>query len=133
MSAIDMKPRGFVALMSAIIISVVLLIVATTGSFTGFLKRGNILDSELKRRSAATADACAEQAFLLIADDPANNPPLTTLIFNSLDSCRLLVTGASPKNIRIQATSSRAVTNLDIDYDPAATPPLISWQEVAAF
>lgn len=126
-----MQPRGFIALMSAIIISAILLIVATTGGLTGFYERANILDAELKDRSAATADACADQALLLIAND-STYTGLTLLTLNSLDSCRVLVSGASPKNIRIQATSSNAVTNLRIDYDPAASA-VTSWQEVPVF
>jgi len=124
--------RGFIALMSAIIISAILLIVATTGSLTGFFERSNILDSELKERSAAAADACADQAFLLIANDPTYTG-LSLLTLNSLDSCRLLVSGSSPKSIRIQATSSNAaVTNLQISYNPS-TFSIISWQEIPMF
>ena len=118
--------------MSAIIISAILLIVATTGSLTGFFERSNILDSELKERSAAAADACADQAFLLIANDPTYTG-LSLLTLNSLDSCRLLVSGSSPKSIRKQATSSNAaVTNLQISYNPS-TFSIISWQEIPMF
>jgi hypothetical protein len=126
-----MKARGFVALMSAIVISAVLLIIAVTGSFTVFFGRGNILDAELKSRSAAAADACAEQAFLLIANDPTYTG-LSVFTFNSLDSCRVEVSGDSPKSLRIQATSSRAVTNLEINYDPDI-PSVLSWREVPVF
>lgn len=120
---------GFIALMSAIIISAILLIVATTGSLTGFYERSNILDSELKDRSATAADACADQALLFIANDPTY-AGLSVLNLNSLDTCRALVSGATPKSIRIQATSSSAaVTNLLILYDPAAFS-VISWQEI---
>ena len=122
---------GFIALMSAIIISAILLVVITTGGLTGFYGRANILDSELKDRSSAAADACADQAFLLIANDSAYTG-LTLLTLNSLDSCRVQVSGVSPKSIRVQATSSNAVTNLQISYDPA-TPAVLSWQEVPVF
>jgi len=124
--------RGFVALMSAIIISVVLLIVATTGSFTGFLKRGNILDSELKRRSAAAADACAEQAFLLIANE-STYAGLSTLTFNSLDSCSVTVADSGgTKDLEIQGISRNAYTNLDVSLDPD-TLTILSWEEVPSF
>jgi hypothetical protein len=125
------RPQGFIALMSAIIISAILLIVVTTGGLTGFYSRSNILDAELKSRSAAAADACADQALLLIANDSAYIG-LTLLTLNSLDSCRVLVSGVSPKDIRIQATSSNAITNLEINYDPAASA-VISWQEIQTF
>ena len=122
--------KGFIALMSAIIISAVLLMIAVTGSLTGFFERSNILDSELKDRSAAAADACADQAFLLIANDPYYTD---TAVFslNSLDSCRVVVRGSYP-NIRIQATSSTAVTNLQIQYS-TTTFSVITWQEIPVF
>ena len=117
--------------MSAIIISAILLIIATTGSLTGFNGRSNILDSELKNRSLAVADACADQAFLLIINDAAYTG-LTALTLNSLDSCRVLVTGTASKNIRIQATSSTAITNLQIQYD-LTTHTVSTWQEIPVF
>ena len=58
------KNKGFVALMSSIIISVILLLLATNLSFTGFYSRFNILDSEMKERSSAIADACIDIAIL---------------------------------------------------------------------
>lgn len=123
---------GFIALMSAILISAVLLLVVTTGSLTGFYQRFNILDTEFKGRSAAAADACADQAFLLVANNPAY-VGLTLLDINALDSCRALVGDDSPdKSIRIQATSSSAVTNLQIIYNPN-TLSVVSWQEIPVF
>jgi hypothetical protein len=123
--------RGFIALMSALIISAVLLVTVLTGSLTGFYERANILDAELKDRSSATADACADQALLLIAND-TNYVGTSLLRLNSLDSCRAVVSGTTLKSIRIQATSSVAVTNLVISYD-IGTLSVTSWQELAVF
>ena len=122
---------GFIALTSAVIIAAVLLIAAVTGGLAGYFGRANILDSELKHRSATAANACADQAFLLIADDPAYTG-LSLFTFNSLDSCRVQISGSSPKSVRVQATSSSAVTNLQISYDPSAYS-VVSWQEVATY
>jgi len=118
--------------MSAIIISAILLIVAVTGSLTGFFQRSNILDSELKSRSSAVADACADHALLLIANDATftNSASPILFTFNSLDSCRVFVSDTPPyKSVKVQATSSNAVTNLTISYDPAA-PAILSWEEI---
>lgn len=123
--------------MSAIIISAVLLMIALTGSFDGFMARSNVLDSELKDRSSAAADACADHAMLLIANDStytstrANPVILST---NNLDSCRVYVldTGGT-KTIFVQATSSKAaVTNLLIGYNQT-TAQVTSWQETPMF
>jgi hypothetical protein len=125
------QPRGFIALMSAIIISAILLILVSTGSLTGFYGRMNVLDSELKSRSMTAAEACADHAFLLVMRD-SDYTGTEVLKFNSLDSCRILVSGTSPKSIRIQATSTPAVTNLLISYDPASYS-VLSWREIPIF
>lgn len=117
--------------MSAIVISAVLLMVAVTGSFTGFFARSNILDSELKKRSEAAAGACADQAILLLANDPSYSATIF-LNLNSLDVCRAVIGGGAP-NIKIQATSSSAaVTNLYINFN-ATTRVIAKWEEVATF
>ena len=123
--------RGFIALLSALIISAVLLVTVVTGSLSGFYERSNILDGELKSRSVDAADACADQAMLLITSDASYTGTLTTTL-NSLDSCRVVVSGASPKSIRVQATSSSAITNLQISYNPV-TDTVISWKEIPVF
>jgi hypothetical protein len=123
--------KGFIALMSAIIISAVLLVTVVAGGLTGFYGRSNILDGELKSRSSAAADACADQALLMIANDSTYTGTLTTVL-NSLDACRAVVSGTSPKSIRIQATSSAAITNLQISYDPS-TSSVVSWEELPVF
>ena len=61
------KKNGFIALISVIIISFVLLLIAITLNFIGFYGRFNILDSENKERSAELADACIETARLNLA------------------------------------------------------------------
>jgi type II secretory pathway pseudopilin PulG len=55
---------GFIALMSAIIISIVLLGIVLTGGLTGFFGRFNVLDSESKERSVAAAESCIDLAVL---------------------------------------------------------------------
>lgn len=115
--------NGFIALMSAVIISAVLLLVVISGGLTGFFSRSNVLDSELKSRSRAVADACLEQALLLIANNPAYVEDEYQK-FNDLDGCYLDVNDSSGiKQILIQGSSTRAVTNLDVRYDHLADPP----------
>lgn len=126
------RPRGFIALMSAIIISAVLLLVVTTSSFTGFYTRLNVLDTELKARSFAAADACASVALFELAQNL--NPSDVVLSLNNLDECRVgAVTGTAQKTFRVQATSSNsAVTNLQIVVDTSDFS-IVSWQEISTF
>lgn len=61
--------RGFIALFSVIIITSALLLMATTLSFSGFMGRFNILDSELKEKSNALAEACIDEAILRVYEN----------------------------------------------------------------
>jgi hypothetical protein len=61
--------RGFIALLSVIIITLVLLVLASTLGFTGFFARSNILDSELKAESDFLALSCIEHVRLKLALD----------------------------------------------------------------
>jgi hypothetical protein len=70
---IKSNTSGFIALMSAIIISIVLLGIVLTGGLTGFFGRFNILDSESKERSSALAESCIDLAVL----DYINNGAVT--------------------------------------------------------
>lgn len=122
-----MQPRGFIALMSVIIISAVLLLVVTTSSFTGFYSRFNMLDAELKARSAAAADACADTQLLKAAQ---NNFTPTTLTLNSIDVCQAVALASN--TIKVQATSSNsAVTNLLVTYNSDYS--IHTWQEISTF
>ena len=126
------NPKGFIALMSAIIISAILLLVVVSSSFTGFYGRLNILDSELKERSLASAEACVDEAILNLANDP-NYVGNATFRLNSIDKCYLgTIPAFNPKTFRVQATSSGAVSNLQITID-ASTLTVSSWQEIPNF
>lgn len=131
--------KGFIALMSVIIIGIVLLLVVITASLTGFYSRFNVLDFELKERSSAAADACVSQALLNIANDAsyAGAGAMPTLRLNSLDSCWVgpvttIVGSPSRKAFEVQATSSDAVTNLAIVAN-ADDLSIISWREIPNF
>ncbi|MDE2399791.1 MAG: hypothetical protein KGL67_02160 [Patescibacteria group bacterium] len=118
--------KGFVALMSAIIISVVLLLITTNLSLTGFYDRSNILDSELKDRSSALAEACVDTAILNMVQG-------TTYIGSvnvGADTCTIQsVTGSNQKTILIQAKYSNYYTNLKVVAN-TVDGSIVSWQEI---
>ncbi len=127
--------EGFIALISVIIICAVLLLVVIGSSLSSFNSRFNLLDSELKQRSAAAADACANYALLQLAQDQtyAGGGAWDTLVLNQLDKCRVgPVGGTTQKSFKIQATSSNAVTNLAVTVD-ASDLSTVSWQEVQTY
>ena len=133
------RHRGFIALMSAIIIATILLLVATTGGLTGIFARGNALDAELKARSVVAADACVDLALLALANDPGflgNDPPHW---LNSLDVCRIgavaTVTVSSDTtyqftvNASSGVTAAPATTNLEVVVNTTDLS-VVSWLEV---
>ena len=124
-----MQFRGFIALMSAIIISAVLLIIVTTSSFTGFFGRTNILDAELKARSAAAAEACINSQILAIASNLVLCPTITDIDLNTIDHCTIKFLTCSPIEIKAQGTANGAYTNLDVLVDPADFS-ITSWKEI---
>jgi type II secretory pathway component PulK len=79
--------KGFIALISVVIISFVLLLVATTLSTKGFYARFNILDSESKERSNALADACIETARLKLANDTSYTADNVKIIVTTNQKC----------------------------------------------
>ncbi len=81
------QKKGFIALMSVIIITFVLLLLGISLGFTGFFGRLNIFDSELKVRSNALAEACIEVAILKIAEDPAYSQGSISVIPVDAESC----------------------------------------------
>ncbi|OGE80054.1 MAG: hypothetical protein A2826_01040 [Candidatus Doudnabacteria bacterium RIFCSPHIGHO2_01_FULL_43_23] len=61
--------EGYIALISVVLISAVLLIFAFSVGFSNFLARFNILDSEYKKVSLGLAEACGELAVLSLSTD----------------------------------------------------------------
>lgn len=120
---------GFIALMSVIIISALMLAVSLALSMSGFLARSNITDSEHKERSAALADGCVDDALIRLAASSsyAGNEVITM----GDDQCTIVsvaIVGTSA-TIRTTATIEKAMTTIQV---MATLNPLIilSWQEL---
>ncbi|OGI76052.1 hypothetical protein A3C67_00505 [Candidatus Nomurabacteria bacterium RIFCSPHIGHO2_02_FULL_42_19] len=121
---------GFIALMSAIIISVVLLLLATNLSLIGFYGRFNILDSELKERSSTLAEACADTAILKLANNPGYNPANEPVNVGG-DTCIIQsVTGGD--TIHLRADYKNYITNLKIAINPSDLS-VVSWEEIPTY
>ena len=121
---------GFAALMSSIIISVILLLVATNLSLTGFYARSNILDAEFKERSSALAEACADVAFIKLANDPDYTWAETIPVLGS-DVCTIQTINPAldPITIQTKAIFQNATTDLQIKIDKDDLS-VISWEEI---
>lgn len=109
---------GFMALMSAIIISVILLLIVTSLSSTSFYMQSNILDSELKERSSALAEACADSAILKLINDPSYNPSDESVTVGG-DICviKRIRDTEGRKVIEVRADYRSYITNLEVEVD----------------
>lgn len=124
---------GFIALISAIIITVLLLTIVSTASLGGFFGRFNILDSEFKDRSRALAEGCVDTALLRLANDPnyvGGAPPIPV----GSDSCDVMSVESlgSSKVIKTKGEFQNAHTNLKVTVD-ATTLLVAGWEELPNF
>lgn len=123
------QQRGFVALTSIIIISAVLLLMATTAGLSGWYTRSNIVDTELKSRSATAAEACVDEARLLLAKNPRYAGSSTIAIGDA--SCVIgdITTSGIQKSFNTLANYRNMYTRLHITLD-ANDLSLVSWEEI---
>lgn len=124
---------GFIALISVILISFVLITFAVSIGLSGYLGRSNQLDSEFKEQSIASAEACIEKA---VADLVAGNPTAGTVTFGGgAYTCTIMsITEDLPisgqMTIKAQGIYKNSYTNLVVVVD-GTTQAVISWREFA--
>ena len=125
---------GYIALMSAIIISVLLLVITVSLGLNGFFGRLNILDSESKERGVGLAEACADTAILKLANNlDYTLVPADHLIPVGSDTCDIFSINPTPPRtssvtIKTQAIINKATTNLLIVVD-SNDFTITSWDE----
>lgn len=128
------RSGGFIALISVVIISFVLLLAATTLSFGGFYSRFNILDSESKEASDELADACIEHARLLLSlDTTINNiSAYSGTASVGSDSCDYIINTDS--TIVAHGSKRDANTYYKVTVNESvATLPITSFEELTTY
>lgn len=129
--------RGYIALVSVLIISLVLLTLAVSVSLTGFYARSNILNSEIKEQSMALAESCVSKA---VADVAIGNPTTGAVQFSTNPytgdayECTILsITPDSPNTgettIETQGVFYDSYTNLVVTID-SDNQSVLEWREV---
>ncbi len=130
------KNSGFIALMSAIIISAILMLIATSLNQVGFYNNASILDSERKTQSNALANSCLHIALLHFAENSAYAGNETVTVGSS--SCFIgQVTQETSQVITtkvfyVRGIYQNAYTNLKVRVN-AATFAVISTEETTDF
>jgi len=91
----NLSQKGYIALMSAIIVSFVLIGVVFVANTSGYFARFDSQNSEYKRIALGLAESCANVALLKVAYDPSYIPPvggetvpvgLQTCVIKSIDN-----------------------------------------------
>jgi len=104
--------------MFAIIISVVLLLIATNLGFTGFYGLSNVLDSELKERSSAAAEACVDTALLKFINNPGYSGG-EDIDVDGVAGNDCTIDSVTSGEIKVQGYyDNKYFTNLKIEFDP---------------
>ena len=105
--------EGFVALMSAIVISSLLLALTFSAGFSGFFARFNLLDSESKAKSLALAEGCLDTAIARAIEDSTYNPNNENVAIGS-DACVIVSVSSSgtQKVIKTLAVVNKTQTNI---------------------
>ncbi len=133
-----MYAKGYIALVSVLIISLVLLTLAVSVSMTGFYARSNILNSEIKEQSMALAESCVSKA---VADVAIGNPSTGVVSFGTNPytgdayECTIVsITPDSPNTgettIETQGIFNDSYSNLVVTID-SNNQDVLSWIEVS--
>jgi hypothetical protein len=127
-----MNQSGYIALVSSIIISILLLMVTFAISSSNLSGRFNVLNAEFKERSLALAEACVDTALLKLAQNQSYSGNENIFVGN--DQCSILAveTLSGQKIIKTKAIFQNSVTNLKITAQ-ASDLSVISWEEMPKF
>jgi hypothetical protein len=125
---------GFIALISILIISAVLLATTLSLAQFGIANRFFILHLEQKAVSEKLAEACAHIARIQVYNDPAYVTYTATTVPIAGDTCTIRSIEATDdeSSIEVQAITGESVTNLLVVVNND-TGDFVSWTEVGAF
>ncbi len=127
-----MSQSGYIALISSIIISILVLGIALAISSAGYFSRFDILKNEFKERSSALAEACVDTALLKLAQNQSYNGNENIGIGNDQCSILPIEIASGQKIIKTKASFRNAVTNLKVTVN-SANLSVIYWEELAKF
>ena len=127
-----MKSEGYIALTSALVITVLITAIAFTLSLSSFFTRANILNTNFKEVSHALAEACIETALLKLAQDSAYAGNEAIMVGSNQCSILTLESISNQKIIKASAVFQNTTTNLKITVF-SSDLSVISWEELASF
>jgi hypothetical protein len=125
---------GFIALISILILSAVLLVTTFGLAQFGITNRFIILNLEQKASSEKLAEGCAYIARIKAYDDPTYTITTPFSIDIAKGSCTIYSVEISGNNstIKVRADVAGAMTNFVVIVD-RTTGDILSWEEVSSF
>lgn len=115
---IENDERGFIALISVVIIVLILLGTTAALATSGFLNRFNILEGEAKETSAGLALACVEAAKISIARDGDDYNPTNEEYAVDEGSCTVISVNHGANTLRVKGVYKQANTNYEATFNP---------------
>lgn len=125
--------QGFIALISVLMLSVILLGAVISLAQYGIVSRYALLTLEQKEVSHTRARACIQVALIAIANDPLYETNNKKAAFDG-SWCDIVSVDAdgSESVVRVSASSSGAVTNLEAVVD-ASSGDILKIKEIPTF
>ncbi len=102
---------GYIAIVSALILTALIITIVASISLSVFVGRSNILNSSFKEMSRSLANACMNVALLKLVLDPNYAGGETVTVSSDCDIISVTVNG-NQKTITVQAVSDGAATNI---------------------
>jgi len=124
--------NGYIAITSAIIITILIITVILTTSTIGFFGRFNILGTLFKERGDALSNACADTALLKLAEDLNYLGNETINVASSTCTILAIETNGTQKTIKTEGVDNEVKTNIKVLLETTDFT-IISWDEVANF
>lgn len=125
--------KGYIALTSAIFISVMVLVIVFVISMGSFLARINVSSTSYKEESLSLAKACVQEALLKLSINNSYSGNETISVGS--DTCKVVsvvASGTAQKIISTQAQFNSSFTNLKITIDSSALS-VVGWEELPRF
>lgn len=134
LSLTSRHPKGYVALISVIVLGATTLAITVSLLLQGILSSKTSQSAQHKNQARMAATSCAEDALQLILDTGIESGVGSAVIGSS--TCSYTISSTSSNNILVQSSGAmgRSVSKIVV-YLASSTPriKLSSWQEVAGF
>lgn len=133
MSRIIKNQKGYITLLTVLVISSVAISITSTLLIFGVDANKNVLVKDFSKQARALADGCAEEALELIRATSGFTGYGTLTLDNNICSYNVTNTGGTNRLIIASSTVGATVRKVKITIDKVKPIRMTSWQEVIDF